>query len=312
MYQSPTAAAIANPSAQINTDPRALQEHFEDFYEDIFEELAKYGEIEGLNVCDNTSDHLIGNVYVKFREEESALAALNALSGRFYSGRPILCEFSPVTDFRESTCRQYEENTCNRGGYCNFMHLKPISRNLRKILFGRYKRRDDRDDRGRDDRDDRGRDDRRDDRGRRRGDSRDGRRGDSRDGGRRGPPGGYGDRGYGGGGGPDRGRGGGGPDRGRGGYDDRRRDGPYDRRGDDGRRDDYDSRGRGGDGRDRNGGGGGGGGGVSAKGMSDADRRAMFAKWNAEGGDEDDGEDGAAGGSGPGGREPEEDDRYRR
>ena len=148
MYQSPAAAAIANPSAQINTDPRALQEHFEDFYEDIFEELAKYGEIEGLNVCDNTSDHLIGNVYVKFREEESALAALNALSGRFYSGRPILCEFSPVTDFRESTCRQYEENTCNRGGYCNFMHLKPISRQLRKILFGRYKRRDDRDDRG--------------------------------------------------------------------------------------------------------------------------------------------------------------------
>ena len=152
MYQSPAAAAIANPSAQINTDPRAIQEHFEDFYEDIFEELAKYGEIEGLNVCDNTSDHLIGNVYVKFREEESALAALNALSGRFYSGRPILCEFSPVTDFRESTCRQYEENTCNRGGYCNFMHLKPISRQLRKILFGRYKRRDDRDDR-----DDRGR-----------------------------------------------------------------------------------------------------------------------------------------------------------
>lgn len=296
MYQSPAAAAIANPSAQINTDPRAIQEHFEDFYEDIFEELAKYGEIEGLNVCDNTSDHLIGNVYVKFREEESALAALNALSGRFYSGRPILCEFSPVTDFRESTCRQYEENTCNRGGYCNFMHLKPISRQLRKILFGRYKRRDDRDDR-----DDRQGRDARDDRGGRGG----GRRGDSRDG-RRGPPGG--------------GYGGGGPDRGRGGYDDRRRDGPYDRRGDDrgGRprsRDRYgddrrrdDSRGRGGDRDDRNGGGGGGG--VSAKGMSDADRRAMFAKWNAEGGDKDDGGDGA-GGNAPR-REPEEDDRYRR
>ena len=27
--------------------------------------------------------------------------------------------------------------------------------------------------------------------------------------------------------------------------------------------------------------------------MSDADRRAMFAKWNAEGGDKDDGGDGA-------------------
>jgi Zinc finger C-x8-C-x5-C-x3-H type (and similar) len=63
------------------------------------------------------------------------------LQGRFYAGRPILVEFSPVTDFREATCRQYEENTCTRGGYCNFMHLRPISRGLRKELFGRYKRR---------------------------------------------------------------------------------------------------------------------------------------------------------------------------
>ena len=40
----------------------------------------------------------------------------------------VLAEFSPVADFREATCRQYEENSCSRGGFCNFMHLKPISR----------------------------------------------------------------------------------------------------------------------------------------------------------------------------------------
>lgn len=113
----------------------------QDFYEDVFEELAQFGEIENLNVCDNLADHMVGNVYVKFRDEESAARALQALQGRFYAGRPILAEFSPVTDFREATCRQYEENTCSRGGYCNFMHLKPISRDLRKRLFGRYRRR---------------------------------------------------------------------------------------------------------------------------------------------------------------------------
>ncbi len=113
----------------------------QDFYEDIFEELDKFGVIENLNICDNLADHLVGNVYVKFKEEEAAGAACAALAGRYYSGRPILCEFSPVTDFRESTCRQYEEQTCNRGGYCNFMHLKPISRDLRKRLFGRYRER---------------------------------------------------------------------------------------------------------------------------------------------------------------------------
>ncbi|KAK4487550.1 hypothetical protein RD792_005801 [Penstemon davidsonii] len=122
-------------------DPSKIQEHFEDFYEDIFEELSKFGEIETLNVCDNLADHMIGNVYVLFKEEDQAAAALNALQGRFYSGRPIIADFSPVTDFREATCRQYEENSCNRGGYCNFMHVKMIGRELRKKLFGRSNRR---------------------------------------------------------------------------------------------------------------------------------------------------------------------------
>ena len=150
----------------------------QDFYEDIFEELAKFGEIENLNVCDNLADHMVGSVYVKFSDEEGAAAALQGLQGRFYGGRPIQIEFSPVTDFREATCRQYEENTCTRGGYCNFMHLRPISRDLRKSLFGRYKRKE------------RVEDDRRDNRGGPRGGPRD----DFRDRRRDRSPGGGGDR----------------------------------------------------------------------------------------------------------------------
>ena len=133
---------------------------------------------------------MVGNVYIKFREEEACAAALQALQGRYYDGRPIIAEFSPVTDFREATCRQYEENTCNRGGYCNFMHLKPISKDLRKRLFGRYRRRSPSPDRGRDDRTrersrerDRGRDDRGGGRGRDEGRGRD--RDRDRDGGKR-------------------------------------------------------------------------------------------------------------------------------
>ncbi|KAL2632579.1 hypothetical protein R1flu_004058 [Riccia fluitans] len=45
------------------------------FYEDIFEELGKYGELESLNVCDNLTDHMVGNVYVQFREEEQEQVA---------------------------------------------------------------------------------------------------------------------------------------------------------------------------------------------------------------------------------------------
>ena len=57
-----------------------LQDHFEEFYEDIFEELTNIGgELEQLRVCENLSDHLAGNVYAKFREEEDAEKALQKL-----------------------------------------------------------------------------------------------------------------------------------------------------------------------------------------------------------------------------------------
>lgn len=141
MYQRPDMITPGVDAQGQAIAPEKMQEHFEDFYEDIYEELSKFGEVETLNVCDNLADHMIGNVYVQFREEEQAVAAHNALQGRFYSGRPIIVEYSPVTDFREATCRQYEENSCNRGGYCNFMHVKQIGRELRRKLYGGRSRR---------------------------------------------------------------------------------------------------------------------------------------------------------------------------
>ncbi len=97
-------------------------------------ELAKYGEIEDIMVSDNIGDHMIGNVYVKFINEDDANKAFNALNGRFYSGRVIAAEFSPVTDYREAKCRQYCEGSCDRGGYCNFMHPKHLSKEFKQQL----------------------------------------------------------------------------------------------------------------------------------------------------------------------------------
>lgn len=50
-------------------------------------------------------------------------------------GRPLYAELSPVTDFKEACCRQHEIAECNRGGFCNFMHLKHPRRALRRELF---------------------------------------------------------------------------------------------------------------------------------------------------------------------------------
>jgi len=123
-------------------DDVEAQQDFDDFFEEVFCEIEdKYGEIEEMNVCDNLGDHLVGNVYVKFRYEEDAEKAVKDLNNRWFNGRPIHAELSPVTDFREACCRQYEMGECTRGGFCNFMHLKPISRELRRELYGRTRRR---------------------------------------------------------------------------------------------------------------------------------------------------------------------------
>lgn len=150
MY-TPPAQEIGPDGQPVAQDPRDLQEHFEDFYEDICEELLEIGgDLETVEVCQNLSDHLRGNVYAKFDSEEAAQRALTSLMGRYYAGRPILPQFSPVLDFREARCRQFEEAECQRGGYCNFMHLKHVSSKIRR-RYGLL--RPDRDERDREPRD---------------------------------------------------------------------------------------------------------------------------------------------------------------
>ncbi|KAI8147814.1 hypothetical protein BJV82DRAFT_507147 [Fennellomyces sp. T-0311] len=114
--------------------PEQMQEDFDLFYEDVFMELATFGEVEEMIVCDNIGDHLVGNVYCQFRYEEAAGNAVESLNNRFYAGRPLYAELSPVTDFREACCRQHEIAECNRGGFCNFMHLRHPSRTLKRDL----------------------------------------------------------------------------------------------------------------------------------------------------------------------------------
>merc|ERR1712151_560641 len=121
-------------------DTEFMQAYFSDFFEDIFDELAKYGEIEQMNVCDNLGDHLVGSVYVKYSDELSAAKAMKALTNRYYLGRSVNPEYSPVTDFREATCRQFEQKACQIGPYCNFLHIIQPSRDVKERTFGRQKR----------------------------------------------------------------------------------------------------------------------------------------------------------------------------
>lgn len=136
MYENPPIAlALAEGANVPEEQAQEAMKHFQDFYEEVFSELSNFGEIEELIVCDNIGDHLVGNVYIKFVTEDDAEKCLKGISGRYYAGKLIVPEYSPVTDLREARCRQYDEGNCTRGGYCNFMHLKHIPKSLKTQLF---------------------------------------------------------------------------------------------------------------------------------------------------------------------------------
>ena len=140
LYEHPGATGAAAAGATGGTNPSTCtiarttttmteEEQLEDFlcfYEDMYVELSKFGRLEGLYVADNLGDHMIGHLYAKFRDEEEATDCLQVMHGRYYNGRLILVEYSPVTDFREARCRDFDECNCQRGGYCNFLHVKPV------------------------------------------------------------------------------------------------------------------------------------------------------------------------------------------
>ena len=136
MYQnSADAIALAEGHEIPDEKLKVVIEEFETFYYEVFLELAQFGEIDEMFVLDNLGDHLVGNVYVKFHNEEDAENCKKNISGRSYMNRLVMPEFSPVTDFREGRCRQFDTNTCRRGGFCNFMHMKYVAKELHKEVM---------------------------------------------------------------------------------------------------------------------------------------------------------------------------------
>jgi splicing factor U2AF subunit len=82
---------------------------------------------------------------------------MQVMNGRLYDGHKMEVEFSPVTDFREARCRDFDEEACSRGGFCNFLHAKPVPMTLIRSLEAeseveRRKEEDGRRDRERDER----------------------------------------------------------------------------------------------------------------------------------------------------------------
>ena len=135
LYQNPPAAITFAEGGNVSDeDLKEALKHFEQFYEEIFVELSNFGELRELNVADNLCDHLIGNVYAKFFDENSASKAFNALEGKYYHSNLVDEEYSPIINIKDCKCRKYEDGLCQRGALCNFLHLKEVNRSLLKSL----------------------------------------------------------------------------------------------------------------------------------------------------------------------------------
>lgn len=131
LYQNPK----LNKNSDDTLSSRQITEQFEHFFQDIFTKFATLGEVQDLVVCENENFHLNGNVYVRYKDDETAYQASLVLNQEWYGGRPVYCELSPVQSFQEANCRAHDTNSCSRGENCNFMHTIRPSKELKTKLF---------------------------------------------------------------------------------------------------------------------------------------------------------------------------------
>eukprot|EP00386_Alphamonas_edax_P005479 GDKI01017673.1.p2 GENE.GDKI01017673.1~~GDKI01017673.1.p2 ORF type:complete len:120 (-),score=33.75 GDKI01017673.1:196-555(-) len=75
---------------------------FEDICEDVMAEAGKHGQVVDVFVNKRIPD---GKVYLKFMTMQNAIAAAQALNGRFFAGQQILAEF--VSDHAYATIKSF-------------------------------------------------------------------------------------------------------------------------------------------------------------------------------------------------------------
>ncbi|XP_048397176.1 U2 small nuclear ribonucleoprotein auxiliary factor 35 kDa subunit-related protein 2 [Stegostoma tigrinum] len=100
-----------------------IYQQFVEFYEDVLPEFKSVGKVIQFKVSCNYEPHLRGNVYVQYQKEEECQQAFALFNGRWYAGKQLQCEFSPVTRWKTAICGLYERRKCPRGKHCNFLHV---------------------------------------------------------------------------------------------------------------------------------------------------------------------------------------------
>lgn len=101
---------------------------FNAFYMDVYLEMKLFGEVEDIVVAENITPHLQGNVFVRFKEADDALAAHKALENRFYAGRVVHSTFVPTEKLSTILCKDYPN--CIHGLNCCYVHMLEPSKHV--------------------------------------------------------------------------------------------------------------------------------------------------------------------------------------
>ncbi|CAH1244764.1 ZRSR2 [Branchiostoma lanceolatum] len=102
-----------------------LYKDFIEFYNDTLPEFRTLGRVVQFKVCCNHEPHLRGNVYVQYDREEDCLEAIKKFHGRFYAGKQLTCEMTPVASWKSAICGLFSRKRCPKGKHCNFLHVFP-------------------------------------------------------------------------------------------------------------------------------------------------------------------------------------------
>ncbi|XP_026862709.2 U2 small nuclear ribonucleoprotein auxiliary factor 35 kDa subunit-related protein 2 [Electrophorus electricus] len=109
--------------ASLEYSEEELHQQFLDFYEDVLPEFRNAGKVIQFKVSCNFEPHLRGNVYVQYENEDQCKEAFMVFNGRWYAGRQLQCEFSPVTRWKTAICGLFDRQKCPKGKHCNFLHV---------------------------------------------------------------------------------------------------------------------------------------------------------------------------------------------
>ena len=96
------------------------------FFIDICLMVKNFGLVDDIVIAANKCDHLSGNVWVWFRETDSAYMCKNALNGQYYAGRKIIVSLCSSPRFSLSQCKLNTTGDCPSGLSCFYIHpLEP-------------------------------------------------------------------------------------------------------------------------------------------------------------------------------------------